>query len=138
MSQPAPELNCHDCGSAMARGKKKVTFEYKGASIEVDQPGWYCRKCGEAVLTTQDVKATEPAFVELKARVQGVLTPAEVRAIRTRLRLSQRRASALLGGGPRSFQKYESGTAMVSRPMSNLMRLLDKYPDQLGELDEVG
>jgi len=54
--------------------------------------------------------------------------------IRERLQLSQRRAGELLGGGPRAFQKYESGSQQVSVPMTNLLRLLAKDPKRLAEL----
>ncbi len=76
----------------------------------------------------------DKALVELKAEVQGVLKPDEVRAIRLRLKLSQRKASDLLGGGPRAFQKYESGEVLVSRPMTQLLRLLERDPRRLEEL----
>lgn len=55
-------------------------------------------------------------------------------ATRRKLSLSQRKASALLGGGPRSFQKYESGSGWVTRAMANLLRLLDHDPTRLEEL----
>jgi len=73
-------------------------------------------------------------LVELKAEVQGVLKPDEVRAIRLRLKLSQRKAGEILGGGPRAFQKYESGEVLVSRPMTQLLRLLSRDPKRLQEL----
>ena len=76
------------------------------------------------------------AFLELRAKVEGVLSPDEVAGIRERLQLSQRRAGELLGGGPRAFQKYESGTQQVSTPMANLLRLLDKDPRRLAEIVE--
>jgi HTH-type transcriptional regulator/antitoxin MqsA len=57
-----------------------------------------------------------------------------VASIRERLKLSQRRAGELLGGGPRAFQKYESGEQQVSVPMANLLRLLDKDPRRLADL----
>jgi HTH-type transcriptional regulator/antitoxin MqsA len=57
-----------------------------------------------------------------------------VRAIRLRLKLSQRKAGEILGGGPRSFQKYESGEVLVSRPMTQLLRLLERDPKRLKEL----
>jgi HTH-type transcriptional regulator/antitoxin MqsA len=50
------------------------------------------------------------------------------------LGLSQRKASELLGGGPRAFQKYESGTQALSVAMSHLLRLLAKDPARLREL----
>jgi HTH-type transcriptional regulator/antitoxin MqsA len=55
-------------------------------------------------------------------------------AAREKLRLSQRRAGEVLGGGPRAFQKYESGKQAVSVPMSNLLRLLARDPSRLREI----
>ncbi len=86
------------------------------------------------LLSKKDILATEPVFLDLKARVEGVLTPTEVKAIRKRLKLSQRKAGEILGGGVRAFQKYESGKTMVSQPMSNLLRLLRNDPGRLDEL----
>lgn len=127
-------LRCHECGSDMARDVRSHDVVYKGRSVEVAQPGWYCTGCKEVVLDGDDMAVTEDAFVRLKAEVDGILTPKEVTQIRKRLGLSQRRAGALLGGGPRSFQKYESGSDWVTRAMANLLRLLDKDPSRLGEL----
>lgn len=39
-----------------------------------------------------------------------------------------------LGGGPRAFQKYETRAVAVSRPMSNLLRLLERHPEALNDL----
>lgn len=39
-----------------------------------------------------------------------------------------------LSGGPRAFQKYESGEVMISQAMSNLLRLLANDPRRLDEL----
>jgi HTH-type transcriptional regulator/antitoxin MqsA len=55
--------------------------------------------------------------------------------VREALGLSQRKAGELLGGGPRAFQKYESGKQAVSVPMSHLLRLLARDPSRLKELD---
>jgi hypothetical protein len=45
-----------------------------------------------------------------------------------------KRRIRLLGGGLRSFQKYESGKVAVSVPMSNLLRLLSVDPARIEEL----
>ena len=127
-------ITCHACGSGMTRDVRPDTVTYKGQSTRIEQPGWYCRKCDEVVLDGPDSAVTERAFVHLKAEVDGILTPQEVARIREKLGLSQRKAGALLGGGPRSFQKYESGTDWVTRSMANLLRLLDRDPSRLGEL----
>jgi len=108
--------------------------EYKGHSARVRLKGYWCPRCSEGILEGLALQKSERAFLALRARVEGVLGPEEVAAIRQRLRLSQRRASALLGGGPRAFQKYESGEQQVSVPMTNLLRLLARDPRRLNEL----
>lgn len=134
MAKKTITTTCHQCGGEMVRNTRLVTYEYHGQSISLSQPGLYCRQCDEGVLTGADIQATEAAFAAFKARVDGVLGAAEIARIRKRLRLSQRRAGELLGGGVRAFQKYEKGTSMASVAMSNLLRLLDKDPARLTDL----
>jgi HTH-type transcriptional regulator/antitoxin MqsA len=112
----------------MVRDTRPDEVEYKGRSVTFDQPGWYCTACDEAVLDGPDAAVANEAFVDLRAEVDGLLTPHEIACIRTKLGLSQRQAGAVLGGGPRAFQKYESGTDWVTRAMANLLRVLDRDP----------
>jgi len=107
---------------------------YKDQEKRIKTRGWWCSACDEAIFDGKALAAREAAFLEHKAEIDGVLGPKEVTAIREKLGLSQRAASELLGGGPRSFQKYESGTQAVSVPMSNLLRLLSRDPSRLEEL----
>ena len=125
---------CHDCGVVLVRDSRPLRLRYLDHEATVDQPGWYCPRCGEGVVEGADLRATRAERASLKATAEGVLTPAEVRRIRTRLKLSQRAAGELLGGGRRAFQKYESGEVAVSQAMSNLLRLLDRDPRRLGEI----
>ena len=56
------------------------------------------------------------------------MTPEEIRAIRESLGLSQVQAGELLGGGPRAFSKYESGTIKPAASVVNLLRVLETDP----------
>jgi len=125
---------CHACDHSMVRNSKPDTLEYKDHQTVIDQPGWYCDSCDEVVLDAQDMLIMEKAYHDLKAGVENLFTSDEVKRVRQRLHLSQRKASELLGGGPRSFQRYENGTVMVSRSMNNLLKLLDKNPNRLQDL----
>jgi DNA-binding transcriptional regulator YiaG len=62
------------------------------------------------------------------------LTPDEIRRIRESLGLSKAEAGELIGGGPRAFTKYESGTIQPAAAVSNLLRLLDANPSALKTL----
>lgn len=124
-----------ETGEELSRDVRPFVVRYEGRTRKVELPGWYpARKGGDAVLVGDDLEVIDRALAELKAEVQGVLKPQEVRAIRLRLKLSQRKAGEILGGGPRSFQKYESGEVLVSRPMTQLLRLLERDPKRLKEL----
>ncbi len=127
-------IRCPECGGPVVFETRTDTVEYKGRKASVKITGHWCGKCGEAVLEGDALERRERAFLELRAKVEGVLSPRRVALIRERLKLSQRRAGELLGGGPRAFQKYESGGQQVSVPMANLLRLLDKDPRRLAEL----
>lgn len=126
--------SCPACGGVMRYETRPDVLTYKGHEKTVDTLAWWCTKCDEAILTGEPLVAQEKAYLELKAEVDEVLSPAEVKAAREKLGLSQRRASEILGGGPRSFQKYEAGTQAVSTPMSHLLRLLSNDVSRLKEL----
>jgi HTH-type transcriptional regulator/antitoxin MqsA len=124
-----------ETGEKLTRGIRPFTVGFAGLARTVDLPGWYpARKNGEGLHVGSDMAAADRTLAELKAESQGVLKPDEVRAIRLRLKLSQRKAGEMLGGGPRAFQKYESGEVVVSKPMAQLLRLLARDPRRLNEL----
>ena len=134
MAKRQKSIRCPECGGPAVFETRADTVEYKGRTATVRVPGHWCQKCGEAVLDGAALAKRERAFLELKAKVEGVLSPRQVAHIRERLKLSQRRAGELLGGGPRAFQKYESGGQQVSVPMANLLRLLERDPRRLTEI----
>lgn len=133
-----PNQICPACGAEMARDTRPDTITYKDRSVSVDQPGWYCTNCDEAVLTEADVATTEAAYFDLRAQAEGLLTAPEITRIRKRLNLSQRKAGQILGGGARAFQKYEGRKVAVSKAMSNLLTILDRHPEILMEIESGG
>ncbi len=127
--------SCHECGSAMSRGIRPMTVQYKGLSVTFDMPGWYC-VCGEGVVTGKDMDVSDRQLNLLKARAENLVLPGEVRRIRKKLGLNQQRAGSLLGGGPNAFHKYESGEVLPSKAISNLLRVLEAMPEGLKILSE--
>lgn len=128
---------CPECGGAMVHETRPVALEYQGAKSSVRLNGWWCTKCGEGVLDGKALVKEERAFKTLKAKVDNVLPPAEVVRIRTRLGLNQTQAAHLLGGGVRAFHKYEKGESAVTTAMSQLLRLLDRHPELVRELEQL-
>jgi len=127
---------CPETGVPMYRGVRPITLTYKGESITFDMPGWYCEQSEESIHTGEDMKVSDRKLNLLKARSEGLLEPEEIRRIRKKLRLSQEAAGLLIGGGPRAFQKYESGDLLPSRAVSSALVLLDHDPEALSVLKE--
>lgn len=131
MSNPV----CPLTGAPMHRGIKPMTLSYKGQSITIDMPGWYCDQSEESIHTGDDMKLSDRALNRLKARVEGLLEPEAIRRIRKKLGLTQALAGELIGGGPRAFQKYETGELLPSRAISSALVLLDHAPENLAVLE---
>ena len=116
---------------------RPLELTYKGESLTVDMPGWYSDQAQESIHTAEDMKVSDRALHYLKARAEGLLEPAEIRRIRKRLGLTQAVAGELIGGGPRAFQKYETGDLLPSRAISSALRLLDHDPAAIKVLSEA-
>lgn len=134
MANKGDRMQCIHCGRQMVYETRADSVEYRGRSKTFETDAWWCESCGEGILDGPALQKSEQVFLALKAEVDGVLSPNKVAMVRKKLGISQKKASELLGGGPRSFQKYESGETAVSIPMSNLLRLLDNDPKRLDEL----
>lgn len=125
---------CPETGAEMHRGLRSMTLSYKGEKVNFDMPGWYCDECEESIHSGWDMKVSDRMLNALKARCEGLLEPDEIRRIRKKLHLSQENAGILIGGGPRAFQKYESGDLLPSRAISSALVLLDRDPEGLSVL----
>lgn len=124
---------CHECGQAMARDTRPLELRYREQAMQVEMPGWYC-VCGESIHEGKDLAVSDRALNRLKARAEGLLEPEEIARIRQHLKLSQRKAGELLGGGPNAFHKYEKGEVLVSKAVANLLKVLDHEPAALAVL----
>ena len=125
---------CPETGKPMVRDTRPMELSYKGQSATIDMPGWYCHESGESIHTAEDMKVSDAALKELRLEVENLLKPQDVKRIRTKIGLTQREAGTILGGGPNAFQKYEQDTVTVSKPMSNLLRVLERHPEEVEEL----
>lgn len=125
---------CPETGSPMYRGVRPITLTYKGESMTFDMPGWYCDQSEESIHTGEDMKFSDRMLNLLKARSEGLLEPVQIRRIRKKLHLTQEAAGMIIGGGPRAFQKYESGDLLPSRAISSALLLLDHDPEALSLL----
>lgn len=121
-------------GKTLRRDVKPFTVAYKGESVVVDLPGYYGSDEEDGIHVGDDMAVVDNALRSLKERIDGIPTPATIRRLRTRLKLSQRQAGALFKVGENAFDKYERGLIEPSGPTVQLMALLEKHPDLVAEL----
>jgi HTH-type transcriptional regulator / antitoxin MqsA len=130
VSRPA----CPACSTGtLVREVRINRFEYHGETLTYEQPGDWCTECGEAVLSGEDMAATEALIVGFMRRVDRAQADELVR-IRRKLKLTQKQAAALTGGGHNAFSRYERGEAKPLPAVMHLFRLLGRHPELLDEL----
>ena len=64
-------------------------------------------------------------------KIAGLLTPAEIKAARTRLGLTQVEMARQLGVGDKSYTRWESGLSIQSKAIDTLIRAVILFPDFL-------
>lgn len=126
---------CPICGEFSSEHKiKPMVYIYKKIEFVVNQPAQWCDSCGEGIIDAKDDKAVDSIIQAEKARIDGLLTPAEIQSVRKKLRLTQKAAAALFGGGINAFSRYEKGRLPVPRSLSQLLVILRNHPNQLKEI----
>ena len=74
-------ISC-ETGEELHRGVRPLTLSYRGESITVDMPGWYSVDGEISEHSQEDMKVSDHALNIMKARVEGLPLPAEIRSIR--------------------------------------------------------
>lgn len=124
---------CPICGAGSL--EKKIgteSFEYKGRIVTIpDYITYVCPECGEAIVDTNTLKKSGKILKDFQREVDGLLTGQQIKAIRTKLGLTQKQLADIVGGGAKSLARYESGQVCQSKGMDNLLRILDAYPHTL-------
>lgn len=127
-----PCLSCEK--GDMVRDKKDAVIEYRGHGATVwAVDGWHCPACGEIEFAGNEGMRYSEALDKLRLKVDAEES-AELARIRKKLKLSQRRAAVIAGGGVNAFSRYENGKARPVAAVINLFRLLDKHPELIDEI----
>lgn len=123
---------CGECGS-----RHLVAFAHEtllaGSTRVADLSGVRCADCGETYLDA-DSQARYAAALDVAVLAQRQEEQAMLVRVRRKLKLSQREAALLTGGGHNAFSRYERGEARPLSAVVNLFKLLDKHPEMLSEL----
>ncbi len=128
---------CPICGGNITRESREISLNYHDKEITINQPGQYCPCCGESFFSASDLAETGKKRIDFQRDVDHLLKSDEIREIRKKLNLSQRKAGNIFGGGPMAFSKYERGIIKQTRSLDVLMRLISRNKISLDDILEV-
>ncbi|SOB74575.1 HTH-type transcriptional regulator / antitoxin MqsA [Marinobacter sp. LV10R510-11A] len=126
---------CPVCGEgSLTPQVEMIAAEHREVSREIESHYSVCDGCGSEQAGPLELRANKRTMVAFKKQVDGLLTGAQVRALRERLGVNQSEAAKIFGGGPVAFSKYESDDVSQSEAMDKLLRLADELPEAFAVL----
>ncbi|MBK5475346.1 type II toxin-antitoxin system MqsA family antitoxin [Pseudomonas sp. TH21] len=135
--------HCVSCGThdAMQHFKGRTfTLNTRGMIRNIpDIAGWECQVCKEIEFDDNDDSAQRysDASDQLLMDARKIIA-AEMKRIRRKLHLTQKDAVRLLTvRGHNAFSRYEKAEIFPPEPLLILMRLLDKHPHLLAEIQAL-
>lgn len=129
---------CPICGQGhLVEATEFNMVEYGGRTTSLPMLYSVCDVCGSDQSDAAQTRANKRAMIAFRKQVAGLLTGAEVRALRERLGLNQTQAARIFGGGPVAFSKYENDDVAQSEAMDRLLRVAGEVPGALACLGRL-
>lgn len=113
---------------------RKSPIHYKGFAVPSNLTALWSKIGEDAVVDLKEALRRDGTYRALRDYVDTISSGASIRKLREKLKLTQKEAGELLGGGANSFQKYESGEVSPSQSMINLLLLLSNDTTRIKEL----
>lgn len=130
-------MKCPACGaSELIQTTRDFPYTYKGKSTVIPSvTGDFCPACGESVLTLEESERVSAAMLDFNKQVNSSLAdPFFIMRVRKKLKLDQKEAAKLFGGGDNAFSRYETGKTKPPLALLKLLALLEKHPELLNEV----
>ena len=130
-------MKCPCCGGAkLRRDTRDVPYTYKGETTIVPAvTADFCPACGEALLDRAEGSRYSAAIMDFNKQVNAaIVDPEFIAKVRKKLKLDQREAAQIFGGGVNAFSRYENGKTKPPLALVKLLRVLDGHPELLNEV----
>ena len=125
-------LNCED--GQMTHEIRDVVYEYRGQHTSIPKiSGWFCNHCNEVEFDKGEGNRYAQAISNFSQEIDRE-EAIELAKTRKKLKLTQREAARLTGGGANAFSRYERGQTKPMLAIINLFRILGKHPEILKEI----
>jgi len=126
---------CPICGEGhVTHHVDQFESEYKGQKAMLPSHYKLCDTCHSDFAGAAEGKLNKRAIMAFRKSVDGLLTGAEIVALRKQYGLTQDQAAKLFGGGPVAFSKYENDDVSQSESMDSLLRLVRESEAAFGVL----
>ena len=127
-----PELTCPLCGNAdITTSWKPDAFDYGTVELTVDVPVRRCDACDFDYLDDEAERLKHAAI----CRHLGVLSPDEIRRIRTKLDMTRAEFASITGIGEASLNRWENGLNIQTPAYDRYLRLLVAHPGNIRDLE---
>jgi HTH-type transcriptional regulator/antitoxin MqsA len=130
-------MKCPSCGAAkLIRDTRDMPYVYKGELTTIaGVVGDFCSACGEVVLDREHGDRYSERVGAFQRQVNAAyVDPAFIAKVRKKLRLDQREAAEVFGGGVNAFSRYENGKTKPPLALVKLLKVLDRHPELLKEV----
>jgi HTH-type transcriptional regulator/antitoxin MqsA len=130
-------MKCPNCGAAkLKRDTRDLPYTYKGESTVIPAvTGDYCPACNEGVFDMAESERANALMLDFNKQVNASsVDPEFIASVRKKLRLDQREAAEIFGGGVNAFSRYETGKTRPPLALVKLLKVLDRHPDLLAEI----
>lgn len=129
---------CPICGEGYVTDHvDQVESEYKGHKAMLPLHYQLCDACHSDFAGARESRLNKRGVMAFRKSVDGLLTGAEICALRDKYKLTQAQAAKLFGGGPVAFSKYENDDVAQSDAMDTLLRLAFRSEAAFWELVDV-
>ena len=130
-------MKCPVCGAAeLIHDTRDSSYTYKGEStIIAAVTGDFCQACAESILDASESDRVMQEMREFSKQVNAaIVDPKFIIRVRKKLKIDQREAAEIFGGGVNAFSRYENGKTKPSLALVKLLKVLDRHPELLGEV----
>jgi len=130
-------MKCLVCGAAkLVHDTRDLPYTYKGETTVIPAvTGDFCPACAESILDAAESDRVMKEMREFSKQVNAaIVDPQFIASVRKKLKLDQREAAEIFGGGANAFSRYENGKTRPPLALVKLLRVLDRHPDLLNEV----
>ena len=122
-------MRCMECGKEMQFTTAPMTEIYRGEKITVEGIGHYICECGNDEMTAAEATKLAHALAAQYAKAHELLSPSEIKHLRSDLGLPQHEFESLLGVSKPTSSRWENGASQQTVTANILMRLIRDVPE---------